>query len=162
MPQGNPSLLTSACCALTIAWHAIIKQLLGKGQCWEAEYQSDSTSRPTSSATSRWTASSMFSPKSNHSQVRTAWPQGSKPCKEHVGTIISEVFQPWLLTHMQELWLCWPGNTCQQDAQLSLSTMLTFIKQRHQRHFCCVYIQLVGRTMLPLFIISLFKPFSLV
>lgn len=67
MPQGNLSLLTSACCALTIAWQAISKQLLGKGQCWEAEYQSDSTSRPTSSATSRRTVSSTFSPTSNQS-----------------------------------------------------------------------------------------------
>lgn len=32
-PQGNLRLLTSACCALTKAWQAIIKLLLGKGQC---------------------------------------------------------------------------------------------------------------------------------
>lgn len=68
-------------------------------------------------------------------KVRWGWPglRAANRGKENVGTLISEVFQPW--PHMQELWLCWPGNACQQDAQLNSSTMLTSLKQRHQRHF---------------------------
>lgn len=97
---GNASPLTSNCCLLTNAWQAIIKQLLGKGQCWDAEYQSDSTSRPTSSATSRRAASSTASPRSNHAWVRAGWHQGSKPWQEkhryaHFWGVLALTVQAW-------------------------------------------------------------------
>lgn len=64
--------LTSVCPGFTIAWQAIMSELLGKGQCWDAAYRSLSTSNPTSSATSRWTASSRVSPTST--QINSGQP----------------------------------------------------------------------------------------
>lgn len=68
--------LTSVCPGLTAAWQAIMSELLGKGQCWDAEYCSLSTSKPTSSATSRRTASSRLSPTST--QINSGQPCSRK------------------------------------------------------------------------------------
>lgn len=66
----------SVCPGFTVAWQAIISELLGKGQCWDAEYCSLSTSNPTSSATSRRTASSRLSPTST--QINSGQPCSRK------------------------------------------------------------------------------------
>lgn len=68
--------LTSVCPGFTVAWQAIMSELLGKGQCWDAEYCSVSTSKPTSSATSLRTASSILSPIST--QINSGQPCSRK------------------------------------------------------------------------------------
>lgn len=74
--RREASEFTSVCPGFTVAWQAIISELLGKGQCWDAEYCSLSTSNPTSSATSRRTASSRLSPTST--QINSGQPCSRK------------------------------------------------------------------------------------